>query len=90
MKNFFVLAKNLPKVVHPEKIRGKIFRVGKKFTKNDAPRKNPQIFFFHKKNCIHQNAAEIIIFIFPNIFFLFHETDNRRQNNFDCLEWPLF
>ena len=45
-ENFFVLAKNLPKVIHPEKIRGKIFRVGKKFTKNDPPRKNPRKIFF--------------------------------------------
>jgi hypothetical protein len=35
------LAKNLPKVVHPEKIRGKFFLVGKKFTKSGPPRKNP-------------------------------------------------
>jgi hypothetical protein len=42
-----LLAKNLPKVIHPEKIRGKFFRVGKKFTKSDPPRKNlRKIFFF--------------------------------------------
>jgi hypothetical protein len=83
-----VLAKNLPKVFHPEKIRGKFFRVGKKFTKSVPPRKNPRKIFscwqkIYQKRSTQKKSAE-------NFFTCWQKMAHQKKNHAGYLNGKNF